>query len=149
MLYQRFYHQNEDPEKSRSFHEVSRIDYLKRRIVEQVRTKGEFYRIHNSAETFCFRDLRSIVCNQKQDQIGGLRCFKSNLLASAQEKVQSTIIDFNSSPCYAPEATELLEVQLVEIRDTFTAGTLQKIGSTSSPDAQNKTQSRSSRSSHG
>ena len=40
-------------------------------------------------------------------------------LASAQEKVQSTIIDFNSSPCYAPEATELLEVQLVEIRDTF------------------------------
>ena len=40
-------------------------------------------------------------------------------LASAQEKVQSTIIDFNSSPCYAPEATELLEVQLVEIRDAF------------------------------
>ena len=40
-------------------------------------------------------------------------------LASAQEKVQSTIIDFNSSPCYEPEATELLEVQLVEIRDAF------------------------------
>lgn len=40
-------------------------------------------------------------------------------LASAQEKVQSTIIDFNSSPCYAPETTELLEVQLVEIRDAF------------------------------
>ena len=40
-------------------------------------------------------------------------------LASAQRKVQSTIIDFNSSPCYAPEATELLEVQLVEIRDAF------------------------------
>ncbi len=40
-------------------------------------------------------------------------------LASAQEKVQNTIIDFNSSPCYAPEATELLEGQLVEIRDAF------------------------------
>ena len=25
----------------------------------------------------------------------------------------------NSSPCYEPEATELLEVQLVEIRDAF------------------------------
>ena len=37
----------------------------------------------------------------------------------AQEKVQSAIIDFNSSPCYAPEATELLEVQLVKIRDAF------------------------------
>lgn len=40
-------------------------------------------------------------------------------LASAQEKVRRTIIDFNSSPCYAPEAAELLEVQLVEIRDAF------------------------------
>lgn len=40
-------------------------------------------------------------------------------LASAQEKVQSTIIDFNSSPCYAPETSELLESQLVEIRDAF------------------------------
>lgn len=40
-------------------------------------------------------------------------------LASAQEKVQSTIIDFNSSPCYAPEAIELLEGQLVEIREAF------------------------------
>lgn len=43
----------------------------------------------------------------------------NRVLASAQEKVQNTIIDFNSSPCYAPEATELLEVQLVEIRDAF------------------------------
>lgn len=40
-------------------------------------------------------------------------------LASAQEKVRRTIIDFNSSSCYAPEAAELLEVQLVEIRDAF------------------------------
>lgn len=40
-------------------------------------------------------------------------------LTSAQEKIQTTIIDFNSSPCYAPETTELLEVQLVEIGDAF------------------------------
>lgn len=40
-------------------------------------------------------------------------------LAYAQEKVQNTIIDLNSSPCYAPEATELLEGQLVEIRGEF------------------------------
>lgn len=35
-------------------------------------------------------------------------------LVSAQEKVQSTIIDFNSSPCYVREATELLGVQLLK-----------------------------------
>lgn len=40
-------------------------------------------------------------------------------LTSAQEKIQTTIIDFNSSPCYAPETKELLEVQLVEIGDAF------------------------------
>ena len=40
-------------------------------------------------------------------------------LVDAQEKVQSTIIDFNSSPCYAPEAMELLEGQLMTIRDDF------------------------------
>lgn len=40
-------------------------------------------------------------------------------LYSAQEKVHSTIIDFNSSPCYAPEAAELLESQLTDIRKSF------------------------------
>lgn len=47
---------------------------------------------------------------------------KKNLnraLASAQKKVQSTIIDYNSSPCYAPEMTKLLEMQLGKIRDDF------------------------------
>lgn len=43
----------------------------------------------------------------------------NRVLASAQDKVQNTIIDFNSSPCYAPETSELLESQLVEIRDAF------------------------------
>lgn len=40
-------------------------------------------------------------------------------LATAQDKVQSTIVDFNSSPCYSPEASALLENQLIEIRDAF------------------------------
>ena len=35
-------------------------------------------------------------------------------LASAQEKVRRTIIDFNSSPCYVRETTELLGVQLLK-----------------------------------
>lgn len=39
----------------------------------------------------------------------------SRALSSAQDKVQTAIIDFNTSPCYAPEATELLESQLVDI----------------------------------
>ncbi|MCI5596248.1 MAG: 50S ribosome-binding GTPase [Lachnospiraceae bacterium] len=43
----------------------------------------------------------------------------NRVLYSAQEKVQSTTIDFNSSPCYAPEATELLESQLADIRSAF------------------------------
>lgn len=33
--------------------------------------------------------------------------------------MQSTIIDFNSSLCYAPEETELPEGRLVDIRDAF------------------------------
>ena len=40
-------------------------------------------------------------------------------LASAQEKVQSTIVGFNTSPFYTPEAIELLEAQLEEIREAF------------------------------
>ncbi len=43
----------------------------------------------------------------------------SRALSSAQDKVQNTIMDFNTSPCYASEATELLESQLVDIRDAF------------------------------
>ena len=40
-------------------------------------------------------------------------------LSTAQETVQNTIFDFNNSPCYAPETTELLEGQLTEIRTDF------------------------------
>lgn len=40
-------------------------------------------------------------------------------LATAQDKVMSTIMDFNSSHCYSPEASSLLEGQLVDIRNEF------------------------------
>ena len=40
-------------------------------------------------------------------------------LDSAQEKLQSTINDFNSSPLYAPETTELLGNQFLEISHAF------------------------------
>lgn len=70
-------------------------------------------------------DLKQVLSECKKAARSGYKIASAqekNLnraLASAQEKVQSTIIDFNSSPCYAPEATELLEGQLVEIRDAF------------------------------
>ena len=40
-------------------------------------------------------------------------------LRSAQKEVQSTINDFNSSPCYAPETSELLDRQLRDIKDSL------------------------------
>ena len=36
-----------DPELSEAYHKVSRIDYLKELIIQQVRTKGQFYRVKN------------------------------------------------------------------------------------------------------
>lgn len=36
-----------DPELSEAYHKVSRIDYLKELITQQVRTKGQFYRVKN------------------------------------------------------------------------------------------------------
>ena len=43
----------------------------------------------------------------------------SRALTTAQEKVEQTVADLNSSPCYAPETTEMLEEQLLEIRNAF------------------------------
>ena len=40
-------------------------------------------------------------------------------LSAAEEKVRSTLTDFNSSPCYSPEATSLLEGQLSDIEQAF------------------------------
>lgn len=40
-------------------------------------------------------------------------------LSIAEEKVQDTVNDFHRSPFYAPEATELLEGQLIDIQNAF------------------------------
>ena len=59
----------DDPEKGRSFHEVSRIDYLKRRIVEQVREKGEFYRVKTFIDIISNPILESMENLLEQSQI--------------------------------------------------------------------------------
>ncbi|WP_333657125.1 GTPase domain-containing protein [Tissierella praeacuta] len=43
----------------------------------------------------------------------------NRVLSVAEEKVRSTLLDFNSSPCYSPEATNLLEGQLIDIEQDF------------------------------
>lgn len=40
-------------------------------------------------------------------------------LTVAKEKIQSTLLEFNSSSCYSPEATDLLERQLSDIEQSF------------------------------
>lgn len=40
-------------------------------------------------------------------------------LSSAREEIRRTLADFHSSPCYSPEATELLERQLADIDRAF------------------------------
>ena len=40
-------------------------------------------------------------------------------LISAREKIINTIVDFNSSQCYSPETSELLNSQLMEIQEAF------------------------------
>ena len=63
----------DDQEKSRSFHEVSRIDYLKRRIVEQVRTKGEFYRIKTFIDIISNPILESMENLLEQSQVNSVQ----------------------------------------------------------------------------
>lgn len=43
----------------------------------------------------------------------------SSVLSSAEEKIQRAIMEFRSSPCYAPETAGLLETQLFEISSAF------------------------------
>ena len=59
----------EDVEKSKSFYEVSRIDFLKRRIVEQVKTKGEFYRIKTFIDIISNPILESMENLLEQSQV--------------------------------------------------------------------------------
>ncbi|MEW9124707.1 MAG: GTPase domain-containing protein [Thermotaleaceae bacterium] len=43
----------------------------------------------------------------------------NRVLSVAEEKVRSALLEFNSSPCYSPEATNLLEGQLIDIEQDF------------------------------
>ncbi len=43
----------------------------------------------------------------------------NRVLSVAEEKVRSTLFDFKGSPCYSPEATNLLEGQLRDIEQDF------------------------------
>ena len=70
-------------------------------------------------------DLRSVL---KDCQISAAAGYKiasvqekelGKVLKSAEEKIQSAIIDFNSSPCYSPETADALEKQLGEISTAF------------------------------
>lgn len=63
----------DDKEKSKSFHDVSRIDYLKRRMVEQVITKGEFYRIKTFIDSISNPLLESMENLLEQSQINGVQ----------------------------------------------------------------------------
>lgn len=40
-------------------------------------------------------------------------------LSATEEKIRSTLLEFNSSSCYSPEATALLEGQLSDIERSF------------------------------
>lgn len=59
----------DDPERSGSFQVVSRIDNLKRQIVEQVRAKGKFYRIKTFIDTISNPMLGAMENLLEQSQI--------------------------------------------------------------------------------
>jgi len=70
-------------------------------------------------------DLRDVLKECQKSAMSGYRIASaqeknlSNVLSSAEERIQHAILDFNTSPCYAPETAEQLETQLVEINNAF------------------------------
>jgi len=62
-----------DEETRKSYHEISRIDYLKARIVEQVRGKGEFYRIKTFIDIISNPVLESMENLLDQSQINSIQ----------------------------------------------------------------------------
>lgn len=53
-------HQNTDTELSALYYQLSRIDYLKNKIIEQVETRGKFYRIKNFIDIIATPILKSM-----------------------------------------------------------------------------------------
>lgn len=70
-------------------------------------------------------DLRDVLKDCKNSASVGYKLASSqyrnlnNTLSSAAEKINSTLMDFNSSPCYISGATDLLSQQLVDIESAF------------------------------
>ena len=70
-------------------------------------------------------DLKNVLMECKKSAKTGYKIASSqekllnSALISAQEEIQKTITSFNTSPCYAPKAAELLEGQLIEISENF------------------------------
>lgn len=70
-------------------------------------------------------DLRDVLTECQKSARAGYKIASAqekNLreaLASAEKKIQSAIIDFTASPCYAPDTADLLETQLLEINSAF------------------------------
>ncbi|ERL20498.1 hypothetical protein HMPREF1986_02176 [Oribacterium sp. oral taxon 078 str. F0263] len=63
----------DDPERSGRFQAVSRIDILKRRIVEQVRAKGKFYRIKTFIDTISNPILETMENLLEQSRINSVQ----------------------------------------------------------------------------
>lgn len=63
----------DDPERSGSFQRVSRIDNLKRQIVEQVRAKGKFYRIKTFIDTISNPILETMENLLEQSRINSVQ----------------------------------------------------------------------------
>ena len=63
----------DDKEKSKSFRDVSRIDYLKKRIVDQVKTNGEFYRVKTFIDIISNPILESMENLLEQSQMNSVQ----------------------------------------------------------------------------
>lgn len=70
-------------------------------------------------------DLKNVLAGCKKTASMGYRIAKqesrhlNETLTSAKSEIESTIIDFENSPCYVSAITDLLKEQLFEIRDSF------------------------------
>ena len=63
----------DDSERGKSFHEISKIDNLKRIISEQIQTKGEFYRIKTFIDIISNPILESMESLLEQSQVNVLQ----------------------------------------------------------------------------
>ncbi len=98
----------ENLEKRKGFSEISRIDYLKKRIVLQIRTKGKFYRIKNFIDIISNPVLESMEKFLEQSRINSvqgrtilekkrqLKRWKDTFCRDAKTHVNSLIVKIES-----------------------------------------------------